>query len=697
MRNNNRQNGNQRTNRVESNKKDERQSNVRRSNQQSKREKDKNKSVNGNKSANKPSRTSRPNQSNPSKAKEKEVLRRPLLLAQYMQEDFQLGKIKQRNDEFYIDSITGKRQNHVSYWSPLSITLARCVTNLTSKIKDERLVPIKTDAELAKEFLATQIEPPVNRRILSLVRNTFDNYFDGFDYDEVYRQARSITRRKTVTQGSNTPQNLAPVYIGDQWNTDLIVGMKAGDDRFSPDFNPSTVLKAVADGEYMTVPKNYKSNRSITKSSAELIDEQDVVSAALRDYATNKSHKYAHIIQFDDQSIQHSFLIEGYATIDLSSASDRVYKKVIKAVWPDFYDRFEYLLPKTILMPNGKIHNLTCVGTQGFPLTFTIMSILVGLIVQSVKFSTKRSANYGDDIVIPQEDFEEVYTALEALGLKVNISKSFTSDQGFLESCGMDVMFTGTGPREITPVYLRGVKDVHFIQFFHQMCDRELMDADTAMRYMDRLKVEYFAFDHPFQITEFHFPHGKVTNVGPLKDFNYDNSRYEVSVPTMEFVVDSIRGLSKKDSEYTLELMRINAKLKEPNTYEEYVRGSSNVARPYRLMAIQDHKLYKLYIALNNAEAHNYASFVILAKEYNVPLKSILYYVFITSEMQKYKYSTRTVEFNSIETAQFDIQELIKETLGIVQETVYPIFWYKSVKTTKRIEHPLSSLHLKTM
>lgn len=624
--------------------------------------------------------------------KNEEILRRPKLLAKHLQELFNLGKVKLRNDDFFIESITGVRTNVYSYYQFDSIRLLRTITNVTRKIKG--LTPLKSDDEMGRDFVLTQTAPVLNHRILSSVAARADSFFSEFDYEEVLRLVKSSSRKKTITQGSSRPNNLAPVYYNDQRNTDLLVGMSAGEKIFEPDFDPSNTFVPIAGGVMIGVPKNEKTNRAITIAPAEIVDEQDVVSAALRDYTTIRSRTSNHITQFDDQSVQWNLLIEDYCTIDLSSASDRVYRRVIQAIMPEFYEKFEHLFPKDVFLPNGNITKLTCVGTQGFPLTFTLMSILIGLIVKTVKLSVYPSSNYGDDIIVHKDDFEEVYTSLEALGLVVNRSKTHRSSDGFLESCGMDVMFTPNGPRNITPVYLRGSQDIHFVQFFHQMCQNEMIEPQSAMQIMDKLNVEYFAFKHDFQITEFHFPHGDITNVAPLKEFNYSTSQYEVNVPCMVADIDSIRGLSKKDSEPVLELLRINALLKDPDIHEKRVVGSDPVAKPYKLYDAQKLKLYSLYIALNNADNHELVSYVILAKEHKVPLVSIFYYAFITMELRKYKYSTRTVEFSSYESKNFDLQELISDVLNIVHDVKYPIYNYRPRKSTKRILHPQSNLHL---
>jgi len=57
---------------------------------------------------------------------------------------------------------------------------------------------------------------------------------------------------------------------------------------------------------------------------------------------------------------------------------------------------------------------------------------------------------YGDDLIVPSKEVEDVISGLETAGLKVNRSKSFAKS-AFRESCGIDA-FAGVN---VTPVYAR--------------------------------------------------------------------------------------------------------------------------------------------------------------------------------------------------------------------------------------------------
>ena len=507
--------------------------------------------------------------------------------------------VRPRNDDFIVESISGVRTNEFSLWPAIEIQRARTSTCIGTKIK--AAAPLQTEDEAILEFIKTQEEPVLSERYSELLTNKIDEVFQDFPYEAIKAEVERTDREHIITNGSAVPPLLAPVISGANGNVELIAAMAAGRKIYLSDFHIESWISSDSDGRITTVPKNYKKPRVITITSRDAIDKQYVISDALRDWITSWSRDSNHIIQFDDQSVQWSFLIEGYATLDLSSASDRVYRSLIENVWPEFMTHFGEYLPKTVSTAKGRIIPLTCIGTQGFPLTFTVMAIIAGLITSAVKLSNLPSANYGDDIVVSEKDFSEVYCALEALGFKINKSKTHKSSTGFLESCGKDVMFTKNGPRDVTPIHLRGESDIEIIQFFYQLCTAELMSVENAKSILDKLRVEYYAFEHEYQLTEFHLPFGDPKNV-PKPTWSYDRSEYICQVPAIKQEVSSIKGLSKKESEIVLRLLHIEAGMKNPNNLKLYVRGTEPSAKPYAIMDLQDDRLYGLYQKLDVAE-----------------------------------------------------------------------------------------------
>jgi hypothetical protein len=566
------------------------------------------------------------------------------------------------------------------------IRQARTCASIGSKFKSS--TPLQSFDEAVAEFIATQDEPVLSNRYGALTATKIKEIFHDFPYEKVRDLIESTDREYTITNGSSYPPLLAPVISGVNGNIELIAAMAAGKEIKLSTFDVREWIEGAADGKLTKVPKNYRKYRVITITSRDFIDKQYIVSDYLRDWITSHSRTSDHITQFDDQSVQWTFLKEGYATLDLSSASDRVYRSFVEKVWPEFMEYFGKYLPRTVITDSGRIIPLTCIGTQGFPLTFTVMAIVVGAIVASAKTSSLPSANYGDDITCSEIDFPEVYCALEASGLKINKRKTFKSSQGFLESCGVDVMFTSNGTRNITPIHLRGESDVEVIQFFYQLLQAELIEVEQATRLLDQLHVDYYAFEDDHQQTEFHLPFGAPKNV-PKRVYSYDKSYYECSVPVIKQEISQIKGLSKTESDVVLRLLHIEAALKRPDIGKLSVRKPDPIARPYTLMDLQDDRLYSLYQKLDVARFQvNKIFYEELAESYKTTLKALSYYKFITTELVHYRFSTVTVDFSEVQDKGLSIQEFIDSEYGIMSEKKYPIYRYKITKGLKKILHP---------
>lgn len=179
-------------------------------------------------------------------------------------------------------------------------------------------------------------------------------------------------------------------------------------------------------------------------------------------------------VNFTDQSINKDLailesVILFLATLDLSSASDRVMRKLayrMLKVNPSLA-HLVFLTRSPKAEVNGKIINLQKFASMGsalcFPieaLAFFILCIANRLLIQghdvkhlsySDVFKASRDVYvYGDDILIPVNEVEAACDLFEDFKLKISTAKSFWKGR-FRESCGMDAY----GGINITPIYIR--------------------------------------------------------------------------------------------------------------------------------------------------------------------------------------------------------------------------------------------------
>jgi len=155
----------------------------------------------------------------------------------------------------------------------------------------------------------------------------------------------------------------------------------------------------------------------------------------------------------------------GYATVDLSSASDTVSISVVRLLLPEiWFDFLSELTTGEINTPNGprELHKFSSMG-NGF--TFELESLLFYSIAKAVSELLDLEGEVsiiGDDIIINSRGYTLLTEALNQLGFIVNNEKSFWQGP-FRESCGAD-WFNGNS---IRPFYAKKALSEQNLYIFH--------------------------------------------------------------------------------------------------------------------------------------------------------------------------------------------------------------------------------------
>ncbi|DAD52370.1 TPA_asm: RNA-directed RNA polymerase [ssRNA phage SRR5466338_5] len=156
-----------------------------------------------------------------------------------------------------------------------------------------------------------------------------------------------------------------------------------------------------------------------------------------------------------------------YATVDLSSASDRVSCWLVERLFRRNHSLLAaFVATRTRYITNNidkkspKLHKLRKFSSMGSALTFPVQSIVfyilcvtAGLATEGAPVSAwkrfgKRVRVYGDDLIVPRTWVPRVMELFTELHLKVNQDKTFWNGK-FRESCGMDA-YDGD---DVTPAY----------------------------------------------------------------------------------------------------------------------------------------------------------------------------------------------------------------------------------------------------
>ncbi len=168
-------------------------------------------------------------------------------------------------------------------------------------------------------------------------------------------------------------------------------------------------------------------------------------------------------ISFKDQSQNGKLALwasssESHATIDLSSASDRLSCWLIERLFrrsPSLLDALQASRTRWIRneidRESPRLYKLRKFTTMGSAVTFPVQTyvftyIAVGSLlysrglpvnIRNIRKAASEVRVFGDDIIVPTDAVDATLAALSHLGLKVNPNKTFCTGK-FRESCGVD-------------------------------------------------------------------------------------------------------------------------------------------------------------------------------------------------------------------------------------------------------------------
>jgi len=209
--------------------------------------------------------------------------------------------------------------------------------------------------------------------------------------------------------------------------------------------------------KFITVPKSAKTDRCIAVEPTGNAFLQQGVGQYIRrrlkrfnvDLDTQEYNQYLASVAFRD----------GYATVDLASASDTISHGLVWSLLPiDWYLYLDDIRSHSIRV-DGEWRTLQKFSSMGNAFTFELETLIFWAISTSINELEENGnayhvAVYGDDIIIHASRFASLCEVITHCGFEVNGSKSF-SEGPFYESCGKHY-FNGV---DVTPVYQKAVLD----------------------------------------------------------------------------------------------------------------------------------------------------------------------------------------------------------------------------------------------
>jgi hypothetical protein len=212
------------------------------------------------------------------------------------------------------------------------------------------------------------------------------------------------------------------------------------------------------------VPKDARGPRLISCEPLELMWLQQGLKDRL--YKAIETHRLTSgRVNFADQEINRGLALrasrgEGWVTLDLKNASDRVGLQLVKELFCGTRVLEALIALRSPVANFGSyqrtLHKYAPMGSAlCFPveaLVFWALIVACVCVHKGEREAVAAAATfvYGDDIVVPSENYNLARTVLEFFGLTVNESKCCVSGF-FAESCGLDA-FQGI---DVTPVRFR--------------------------------------------------------------------------------------------------------------------------------------------------------------------------------------------------------------------------------------------------
>lgn len=253
------------------------------------------------------------------------------------------------------------------------------------------------------------------------------------------RSAGGITQRGAFAGPVTFPSNLPPLFIPALIRTDLDFTEVEGEQWFS-------------------VPKNALVNRGCAKQPTISVLLQQGIGRYMRESLLLKGFDIRD--QGRNQTLAKEAYAKGLATMDLSMASDLISYELIRQVAdPRWFHLWNLARVTRCRLPTGNKElplwvTLERYCSMGNAFTFPLETALFAAVCRTFVPRSRWGdvAVYGDDIIVPAEWYDDVESALEYLGFRVNELKSYRGGY-FFESCGHDY-FLG---HDIRPFYLRKV------------------------------------------------------------------------------------------------------------------------------------------------------------------------------------------------------------------------------------------------
>lgn len=343
--------------------------------------------------------------------------------------------------------------------SPATSSLRR---SLFKKLRDRSRNPELVDKARAT-FLQTEKDcKETNRRISATVRGLkpyaasnvlyvaqrkIAAILGKFDIEEMLRQGRFGPGSTYLCRGTDVSRarKFSLTDVTPEFNKlarGLLAEYPTWVHYLTDSFNCCPLLHVVPGGRYSTVPKDRTTDRSIIVEPTINSWFQQGIGRSIRRRLLKTTS-----VNLDDSTVnqrlaQYGSVYDDLATVDLSSASDLISKKLVEDLLPeDWFFWLNATRSHRVDMGNGDWIVLEKFSSMGNGFTFDLQSVIFYSLAWAVcvleGFNPFWINVFGDDIIIPsgiEETFKQLFSDV---GFQINGGKSYFRGP-FRESCGKD-------------------------------------------------------------------------------------------------------------------------------------------------------------------------------------------------------------------------------------------------------------------
>jgi hypothetical protein len=243
-------------------------------------------------------------------------------------------------------------------------------------------------------------------------------------------------------------------------------------------------------------------------------------------------------VDLDDPSVNRRLahlgsLTDDLATVDLSSASDLISKKLVFDLLPQDWSMWLDATRSHRVEIDGKWIELEKFSSMGNGFTFDLQSLIFYAIVTAITelegYNPFWVHVFGDDIVVPSGVKDRLLAVFGELGFQVNVTKSYF-DGPFRESCGKDY-YLG---HDIRGVYCKRLETMFDLMVLHnrlfEWSIRTSLSVDDVLKFIREL-FHGFRAKTPLSFGDQGLSHHFDEVCPEVANFGWEGFKVQIVVP----------------------------------------------------------------------------------------------------------------------------------------------------------------------